>query len=125
VLNPEGKKQNISRILAFKIGGDAELPPKPEMPAIAAVPDDFGTDAQVNAGAALYARYCSVCHGVAVMSGGALPDLRHSAMTSTSEAFHSIVLEGALLDKGMASFAEVLSTDDAEAVRAYVVRQAQ
>jgi hypothetical protein len=34
------------------------------------------------------------------------------------------VLEGAYLDKGMASFSAVLSEDDAEAVRAYIVMEA-
>lgn len=46
------------------------------------------------------------------------------AMTSSAEAFQGVVLEGALLDKGMAWFAEVLDDDDAEAVRAFVVSQA-
>ena len=69
-------------------------------------------------------RYCAVCHGVAVISGGAIPDLRHSAMTASPEAFQSIVLEGTLLDNGMASFAEVLNEEDSEAVRAFIVNQA-
>jgi quinohemoprotein ethanol dehydrogenase len=33
VLNADGSKRNVSRILAFKIGGDTELPPLPELPA--------------------------------------------------------------------------------------------
>jgi len=41
-----------------------------------------------------------------------------------ADAFQSIVLEGAYLDKGMASFSEVLSENDAEAVRAYIVMEA-
>ena len=97
------------------------------MPAMSAVPpppNDFGSDAQIGAGASLYTRYCSSCHGVAAISGGVLSDLRHSAMSGSAEAFRSVVLEGALLDNGMASFAEVLSEEDAEAVRAFVVRQA-
>ena len=58
------------------------------------------------------------------IGGGALPDLRRSAFTSNAEAFQEIVLEGALLDRGMAGFAEVLSSEDAEAIRAYLARQA-
>ena len=124
VLNADGTKRNISRILAFKVGGNATLPPKPEMPARVSPPDEFGSEEQLTAGGGLYMRYCAVCHGVAVISGGAIPDLRHTAMTSSAEAFQSIVLEGAYLDKGMASFAEVLSPEDAEAVRAYIVMEA-
>jgi PQQ-dependent dehydrogenase (methanol/ethanol family) len=124
VINADGQRQNISRILAFKLGGEAELPPKPALQAGATPPDPFGSEAQVAAGGALYTRYCSVCHGVAVISGGALPDLRRTAMTTSAEAFASVVLDGVYLDKGMASFAEVLSPDDAEAVRAFIVSQA-
>jgi PQQ-dependent dehydrogenase (methanol/ethanol family) len=124
VLNAEGTKRNVSRILAYKIGGDAELPPLPEMPARATPPDDFGSESQIQAGGATYMRYCAVCHGVAVIGGGAIPDLRHSAMTANAEVFQSIVLEGAMLDNGMASFAEVLGEEDAEAVRAFIVNQA-
>jgi alcohol dehydrogenase (cytochrome c)/quinohemoprotein ethanol dehydrogenase len=124
VLNADGTKRNISRILAFKVGGNATLPPKPEMPARISPPGEFGSEEQLTAGGGLYMRYCAVCHGVAVISGGVLPDLRHTAMTSSAEAFQSIVLEGAYLDKGMASFAEVLSPEDAEAVRAYIVMEA-
>jgi mono/diheme cytochrome c family protein len=45
-------------------------------------------------------------------------------MISSAEAFQSVVLEGAFLDKGMAAFAPVLSEEDAEAVRAFIVSQA-
>lgn len=124
VLNPDGTRRNISRILAFKLGGEAELPPKPELTAIVSPPDNFGSEAQIMAGGALYTRYCATCHGVGAFSGGALQDLRHSAMTSSAGAFGSIVLDGVYLDKGMASFSEVLSAEDTEAVRAYIVMEA-
>jgi quinohemoprotein ethanol dehydrogenase len=44
-------------------------------------------------------------------------------MISSAEAFNSIVLEGAYLDKGMASFAEALSPTDTETIRAYLVNR--
>jgi len=121
VMNPEGKRRNISRILAYKIGGDAELPPVPELAAAPPTPEMFGSQEQIGAGGALFMRYCAVCHGVAAISGGVLPDVRHSVMISSNEAFSSVVLRGALLDNGMASFAEVLSEEDAEAIRAFIV----
>ena len=124
VLNADGTKRNISRILAFKVGGTAVLPPPPDMPVRVSPPDEFGSEEQVAKGAGLYGRYCAVCHGVTVISGGAIADLRHTAMTSSADAFQSIVLEGEYLDKGMASFSAVLSEDDAEAVRAYIVMEA-
>jgi mono/diheme cytochrome c family protein len=123
-VNPDGTKRNVSRILAFKLGGDAELPALPELPAAPPPPDDFGSEAQVQAGAAHYMRICSVCHGIAAVSGGVLPDLRHSAFAGDAEAWRSVVIEGALQDRGMVSFAPIFSDDDAEAIRAFVVHQA-
>lgn len=123
-MNADGKRQSIGRVLAFKLGGDAELPPRPAgrgaMPAF----EEFGTDEQIALGRDHYGRYCAVCHGVVAISGGVMPDLRYSPVTSSADAFRSIVLDGTLQDKGMASFAEVLSADDAEAVRAYIIGEA-
>jgi len=121
VLNADSQRMNISRILAFKIGGDATLPPKPDIPDAPPAPDLFGSQELIGAGGGLYTRYCAVCHGVGVISGGTLPDLRRSAFISTQEAFDTVVLKGALLDKGMAAWSEVLSEEDSEAVRAYIV----
>jgi alcohol dehydrogenase (cytochrome c)/quinohemoprotein ethanol dehydrogenase len=121
VLNADGQRMNISRILAYKIGGGAELPPKPALPDTPPPPAIFGDEALINSGGELYTRYCAICHGVAAFSGGALPDLRHSAYLGTQEAFDSVVLEGALLDTGMAAWSEVLSAEDAEAIRAFIV----
>jgi len=124
VTNPTGEKRNISRILAFKLGDDNELPPMPDLPAPVPPPEEFGSDSQLQTGASLYTKICAICHGVAVISGGALPDLRHSAMTGSAEAFQSVVLDGAMQANGMASFAEILDKNDSEAIRAFVVQQA-
>ena len=75
----------------------------------------------IGAGGSLYTRYCAICHGVGAISGGALPDVRHSAMIGSAEAFRSVVIDGALIDKGMPPWSEVLSDDDAEAIRAFIV----
>jgi PQQ-dependent dehydrogenase (methanol/ethanol family) len=124
VLNPTGDKRNVSRILAFKLGGDAELPPLPAQPLTGPPPDAFGSPEQIAAGAGLYTKHCSVCHGVGAISGGVLPDLRHSAIAGSADAFSGVVLGGNLLDRGMASFAEVLGEEEAEAIRAFIAFQA-
>ena len=121
ILNPDGQRMNISRILAFKINGGAALPQKPALPDRPPLPEMFGSDEQIASGGPLYERYCAICHGIAVIAGGAIPDLRHSVFINSQEAFDGIVLEGALLDKGMPSWAEVISSDDAEAIRAFIV----
>lgn len=124
VMNADGQKRNISRILAFKLGGDAELPAMPDAPPLLDPPDQFGSEEQVTAGGADYMKYCAVCHGVGAIGGGAVPDLRNSAMIATEEAFSRVVLDGIYLDKGMASFSEVLDEEAAEAVRAFIVQMA-
>ena len=43
------------------------------------------------------------------------------ALFASAEAFHSVVIEGSMVDRGMAGWGEVLSGDDAEAIRAFIV----
>ena len=52
------------------------------------------------------------------------PDLRYSQALKSPEAFHSIVIEGALQAAGMASFKGVLSDPEAQEVRAYLIARA-
>ena len=52
------------------------------------------------------------------------PDLRYSGALGSAEAFKAIVIDGALTQNGMVSFAKAISRDDAEAVRAYIVSKA-
>jgi mono/diheme cytochrome c family protein len=115
------------RLLAFKIGGDAAapaLPPYVEQPFNA--PELEVSAEVVSHGEDVYFRNCALCHGVSgEVRGGLFPDLRRSFATSTPETFGAVVLEGALEQNGMRSFAEVLSSEDAEAVRAYIVSLAR
>ena len=48
----------------------------------------------------------------------------YSATLGSREAWAGVVLGGQFAANGMASFASVVSADDAEAIRAYVVAQA-
>jgi quinohemoprotein ethanol dehydrogenase len=43
---------------------------------------------------------------------------------ATHAAFNDIVLKGVRADKGMASFASLLTKDDVEAIHAYVISRA-
>jgi len=120
-----GRPRNISRLLVFKLGGTAKLPPAPPYPALVLDPPPFnGTAAQVTRGGALYGRYCGVCHGDAAVSGTLNPDLRHSPAIGSADAVRSVVIDGALKHKGMVSFAEVVKPDDAEAIRQYLIKRA-
>ena len=49
------------------------------------------------------------------------PDLRYAGALWSADAFKAIVIDGALQDNGMVSFAKVMTPQDAEAIRSYVV----
>jgi quinohemoprotein ethanol dehydrogenase len=117
---------NISRLLVYALDGAAELPPVPPPPVRTLAPPPATASAETVAhGETVYGTYCGRCHGRAGAANyGILPDLRYSAMLATSEAWAAVVLHGQLAPNGMAPFASVISADDADAVRAYVVAQA-
>lgn len=124
-----GRTPNRSRVLAFKLDARAQLPQVaspsvPSSPASQSVSIPDLPAAQVAAGKSAYHRFCANCHGDAAVSGGVLPDLRHFTGLSSTDAWSAIVTRGALQDRGMVSFAEVLSAADAEAVRSYVLSRA-
>jgi quinohemoprotein ethanol dehydrogenase len=119
-----GNLRNVSRMLAFKVGGTATLPPLPSEEKAALNPPASNADAATIArGDELFGRYCSVCHGEAAVGGGVVPDLRASSFLG-NDFWFEIVLNGAMKDAGMAPFKTVLDHRDAEAIRAYVIERA-
>ncbi len=118
------KVPNIPRLVVLKLGGTAELPPPPATTTLAWNPPPMtGTPEQIAAGKAHFARYCMVCHGDSAIGNGFTPDLRVSGTLANPDAWKAVVLDGALKDRGMVSFAEVLGAGDAEAIRAYVIER--
>lgn len=119
-----GHTPNISRMLVFKVGGRAILPPPPEVEQAALKPPPSkATAATIKQGEALFQRYCSSCHGDVGVSGGLVPDLRYSSTLANGQWFN-IVLGGLLEPNGMISFKKDLSHEDASAIRAYVIARA-
>ena len=114
------------RLLVFKLGGTAQLPPLPAasmvVPELSPPPALTGTPAQVALGESLYAQNCALCHGAAARGG--VKDLRHM-MPATHAAFLDIVLGGSRARSGMASFADVLSRDEGEAIHHYLISRAR
>ncbi len=120
-----GPVRNVSRLLVFKLGGDATLPPpNSEIIAPLSPPPVTGTDQQLAEGARYYGRFCGVCHGDAAYGGSLLPDLRRSSMLGDAGAWRAVTLEGPLEDRGMVGFAETLTADQAESIRLYVIKRA-
>jgi quinohemoprotein ethanol dehydrogenase len=87
-------------------------------------PPAFGTAEVVARGQEIYGRLCVGCHGSDGFSRGMFPDLRYSGAIHSAEAFKAIVVDGALAQNGMVSFAKALQPNEPEAIRAYVVARA-
>lgn len=122
---------NPGRILAFKLDAREQLPPMPSRPRKPGIfgkpveaPDYGASQTTIEHGRALYALHCTRCHGLGVQSSGLYPDLRQ-ATADVYQSWNAIVLSGAFAYKGMAAFADVLSQEDSEAIRAYVTERAR
>ena len=119
-----GRPHKLCRVLAFKLNGGAKLPPIPETPLLPLNPPPLkATEAQLEHGYHLYSVRCAICHGGSGVSGGVLPDLRYSPLLA-SDGFFAVVLDGALKDRGMAAWGRMLSHDDADAIRSYLILRA-
>jgi PQQ-dependent dehydrogenase (methanol/ethanol family) len=120
---PNPELQAVGRVLVYKLGSSESLPPATvieyRLPDVA---EPQVSEAELDRGGVLFLERCSWCHGYAAVGNGSFPDLRY-ASEATHSIWNSILLDGAYLPKGMPTFAGVLSEDDAEAIRAYVIRQ--
>ena len=116
---------NVPRLLVFKLGGTVKLPASPQPDtAPVTLPAATGTLQQVAQGQALYGRYCQVCHGASAGGGGVLPNLQRSANLGNPDGWHAVLIDGALKDNGMVSFARVLTPEQAQLIRLYVLDEA-
>ncbi len=115
----------VGKVVTFKLGATGEIADSGLAP-VDATPkaEAFGSMAVISEGAVHYARNCAVCHGPLAVSSGVLPDLRWSAISANADAWNGVVLEGNLAANGMVSFADYITPDEAEAIRAYVLTQA-
>ncbi len=114
----------VSRVLAFRLGGEAALPAATpdtrEMPKPAPV---TAAPEVVRRGEVVYQRHCSYCHGDGLRTGGVNPDLRWSTPQVHAQ-WQAIVRGGVLAPLGMVGFADYVSEADAEAIRQYVLAAA-
>ncbi len=115
-----------SRLIAFKLGGEAEYAvEKVDMPAVPEPPQQTANAETIAKGEFLFLDIgCSWCHGVGAVGGnGSVPDLRYLTKEK-HQAWEAIVLGGAYQHKGMLSFKDALSQEDAKAIQAYVIDRA-
>lgn len=115
------------RLLTFKLGGEARLPP----PTVADrtvetldAPAYRLNPRSVAAGRALYGA-CAICHGLDLVSPGApAPDLRASRVALNPEGLWRVVHGGALLAGGMPRF-ETLTREQVMDIFAYIRAEAR
>ena len=118
------KIPNLSRVLVYKLGGKHQLPPPPVIDRTLAKPHAEATaSAQViEQGKLTFHRHCAMCHGDSLRGGGLTPDLRYSG-ENIHNIWQDVVRGGVLKARGMVSFAEFVSENDAEAIRQYVLAE--
>jgi quinohemoprotein ethanol dehydrogenase len=121
----QAPRDGVNRVLTFRLGARASLPAMQTAPKAFDPPAPSASPDTVARGRGLYELYCTQCHGHSVVAGGVVPDLRYASSLASSASYASIVLGGALIKNGMLSFAQYLQPDDVEAIRAYVIREAQ
>ena len=124
---PSGSVANVGRVLTFKLGANGTLPEieddtvtQYELPTL----DANMTEELIKKGSLAYARMCGSCHGDQAYSSGLIPQLRFSAITKDAEAWQEVLLEGLLAENGMPNFAGRTDAETVEAIRAYVISEA-
>lgn len=120
---------NNSRILVFKLGGNAKLPNKPVQVASTTSrtlnpPLLTGTNEQVIDGQSAYGKYCSGCHGANAVADKSIPDLRYTTLLNSTKEWNDVVLGGSRASKGMSSFKSILADGDSENILQYVISRA-
>lgn len=115
--------RNISRVLTYKLGGSKKLPPVAEPVLAANPPPRVDDEERIAAGKQLFHDRCMVCHGDGAVGGGVVPDLRYMS-ADKHQAWLGIVIGGAHAPRGMASFAGIISAEEATAIQAYVIERA-
>jgi quinohemoprotein ethanol dehydrogenase len=112
------------RLLTFKLGGTATLPPPEPTPlrARAFTAPPTASKQTLAEGEVLFARNCMACHGAGAVGGGVIPDLRHIS-PEIKTGFRAIVRDGALHARGMPGFARLPDTD-VDSILAYLQKRA-
>jgi quinohemoprotein ethanol dehydrogenase len=115
---------SVGRALTFKLGGTATLPPA--IPYVSTPPAplfEVAADAAaLREGGVAYHEWCAVCHGLKVVGGGVIPDLRH-AVAETHARWDDVVRGGVRAQAGMPSFADVLDERQSRLIQQYVMQR--
>ena len=110
--------------MVYALGGDAVLPiPTARDTTLPEQPPLIASAEEIDRGDVLFHDTCAICHGIGAKSSGALPDLRMMS-AETHDTYQAIVRGGLLQANGMANFSDMLTMEDAERIRQYVISRA-
>ncbi len=116
--------ENNGKLLVFKLGADGKLPEAVKRDQnIPRPPKIRASKSTLAQGRTLFAGHCSLCHGALAVSSGVLPDLRLMSR-QTHKNFQKISRDGLLAERGMASFGDLLSKKQVNAIHAYIIHRA-
>jgi PQQ-dependent dehydrogenase (methanol/ethanol family) len=118
--NTREEPSTEGRLMTFKLGGQAQLPPVARPRRLPEPPPQTASREEVAQGAKLYHHYCVYCHGPGAIGHPNLADLRYMD-AETHRSFDAIVLGGALRDRGMVSFAGLVSPEQSRLIHAYLI----
>lgn len=122
---PTGSAFKVGRVLVFKLGADGTLPPLEDDSMDTELPEVLDVSADIVAkGKHAYSNSCVVCHGDQAYSSPLTPNLRFSAVTKDPELWQDVVRNGMLAQNGMPNFGNVYDSETIEAIRAYVIGEA-
>jgi quinohemoprotein ethanol dehydrogenase len=130
-------KRGPARLLAFKLGGNAAMPPiHADIPPVPLPPEQPGTMQQIAEGARIYNEfYCQKCHSPQADGSGAwvldgeVPDLRYMPR-DVHDQFMAVVLGGTHREQGMPNFSvppgwpwikSAITAEQAQALHDYII----
>ncbi|MAA75977.1 MAG: PQQ-dependent dehydrogenase, methanol/ethanol family [Salinisphaeraceae bacterium] len=122
-LSEPAKVEPEARILTFKLGGKAELPPPQNRTvALPELPEVTADEATIAEGRQMYNAACGTCHGPNVQSGSVVPDLRY--MTPEEHDQFAAIVAGARSQQGMPAFMDRFTPEQVTAIHQYVIKRA-
>ncbi len=122
---PDVRARQPGRLVAFKLGGTAVLPPDPPKAQPPVIVSETWSATDIEQGKDLYLNRCGRCHGLNARSPNILPDLRRSPTLASKDSWRSIVEDGVLQGNGMIGWKSFLPEGGAERIRGYVAGEAK
>jgi quinohemoprotein ethanol dehydrogenase len=121
-LSLNAKVRPEARVVTFKLGGRAVLPPPRNAPAaLPALEPVKAAEDTLKVARTMFNGLCASCHGLNAVSGGVVPDLRY--LTPAKHALFAGTVYGARINRGMPSFNGVISPEEVESIRQYLLKR--